>query len=120
MDIPDSPPPLHHANASGTAFQNPWAVKSLVASKQILSQFPLALARRVGEFRDSIKEVQVVKPDFGKGSADEGVIKATWVGHAVRGMNLDVCCLTWSLCHSAGIPRPVAKGRVLRACTDTL
>lgn len=83
MDIPDSPPPSHHANDSATAFQNPWAVKSLLASKQILSQFPIALAKRVDELRTHRRPIEVVKPDFGVATADEGVIKATWVGHAV-------------------------------------
>ncbi|KAI0340000.1 Metallo-hydrolase/oxidoreductase [Trametopsis cervina] len=82
MDIPDSPPPSHHANDSATAFQNPWAVKSLLASKQILSQFPIALAKRVDELRTHRRPIEVVKPDFGVETADEGVIKATWVGHA--------------------------------------
>ncbi|KAI0684086.1 beta-lactamase superfamily domain-containing protein [Cytidiella melzeri] len=82
MDIPDSPPPAHHANDSATAFQNPWEVQSLLASKQVLYQFPLALAKRVEEERHRMKQVKVVQPDFGRDTNDEGVIKATWVGHA--------------------------------------
>lgn len=88
MDIPDNLPPAHHANDSATAFQNPWEVKSLLASKQVLSQFPLALAKRVEEQRGHVKQVHVVKPDFGSDTTDEEVIKVTWVGHAVRSYGL--------------------------------
>lgn len=75
----DSPP--HHANDSGTSFQNPWPPKSLLASRQVFSQFPLALAKRIEGY--DIKTVQTVQPDFGQGTADEGAVKATWLGHAV-------------------------------------
>lgn len=81
MDIPDTDPPAHHANGSATAFQNPWPPKSLLASRQVFSQFPLALAKRIEGY--DIKRIRVVKPDFGEGSPDEGRIKATWLGHAV-------------------------------------
>ena len=81
-DAPNEEPPAHHANHSGTSFRNPWPPKSLLASRQVFSQFPLALAKRV-EGCD-IKLVATVQPDFGHGLSDEGVIKATWLGHAVR------------------------------------
>jgi N-acyl-phosphatidylethanolamine-hydrolysing phospholipase D len=75
--------PTHHANASASAFQNPWVQpKSLYESGQVLSQFPLAWARRLEDH--PARPVKVVQPDFGRGSPDEGVVKATWVGHAVR------------------------------------
>ena len=75
------PPHPHHANKTASSFQNPWAPKSLLASKQVFSQFPLALARRIeGE---NIRNVEVVAPDFHQGVPDEDVIKATWLGHAV-------------------------------------
>lgn len=84
--------PAHHANDTATSFQNPWPPKSLLASKQVFSQFPLALARRIEGTH--IKTVEVVKPDFAKTVPDEGVIKATWLGHAVRSRDLvDTLCL---------------------------
>jgi hypothetical protein len=84
MDIPDSLPP-HHVNSTATSFQNPWEAKSLLASKQLLSQFPFALAKRVEELRANAKQVKVVKPRFSDNESESGVseIKATWVGHAV-------------------------------------
>ncbi|KAJ3540117.1 hypothetical protein NM688_g6271 [Phlebia brevispora] len=79
MDIPDTPPPSHHADDSATSFQNPWPPKSLLASHQVFSQFPLALAKRI---EGEVKSVKVVRPDFARDVSDEGVIKATWLGHA--------------------------------------
>ncbi|PSR75345.1 hypothetical protein PHLCEN_2v9208 [Hermanssonia centrifuga] len=81
MDIPDSPPPSHHANDSATAFLNPWAAKSLLASRQVFSQFPLALAKRIEGY--PIKQVKVITPDFGQSVPEDDVLKATWLGHAV-------------------------------------
>ena len=53
-----------------------------MASGQVLSQFPLAFARR---FEGHPAEpIQVVKPTFGAEAFDASVIKATWLGHAVR------------------------------------
>ena len=81
-DMPPEEPPAHHADHSRTSFQNPWPPKSLLASRQVFSQFPIALAKRIEGYH--IKTVKTIRPDFGRGSPDEGVIKATWVGHAVR------------------------------------
>ena len=42
---PDTDPPAHHANANATAFQNTWPPKLLLASRQVLAQFPLRASR---------------------------------------------------------------------------
>ncbi|KAF7793291.1 hypothetical protein EIP86_004402 [Pleurotus ostreatoroseus] len=80
MEIPDTPPPDHHANDSANSFRNPWPPKSLLASHQVFSQFPIALAKRIEGYH--IKDVKVISPDFARDAPDEGVIKATWLGHA--------------------------------------
>ena len=90
MDIPENSPPPHHTNDSATAFQNPWEAKSLLASRQLFSQFPLALANRIEEQRLHVKQVTVVKPDFGSSTSDVGVIKVTWLGHAVCSMYIGI------------------------------
>ena len=81
MEIPDTPPPDHHANDSANSFRNPWPPKSLLASHQVFSQFPIALAKRIEGYH--IKDVKAISPDFARDAPDEGVIKATWLGHAV-------------------------------------
>lgn len=74
--------PAHHANSSASAFQNPWPPRSLLASKQVFSQFPLALAKQLEEYK--VTPTKVRRPDFGHGEPDEDAVKATWLGHAVR------------------------------------
>jgi N-acyl-phosphatidylethanolamine-hydrolysing phospholipase D len=80
---PDDERPAHHVNDSATSFQNPWVKpKSLLASGQVLSQFPLAFARRLEDH--PAKPVQVVRPDFGGDVPSSDALRATWLGHAVR------------------------------------
>jgi hypothetical protein len=75
--------PAHHANDAGTAFQNPWMQpKGLLASGQVLSQFPIAFARRLEDH--PMKPISVVRPDFGGDVLTTDAIRATWLGHAVR------------------------------------
>jgi N-acyl-phosphatidylethanolamine-hydrolysing phospholipase D len=76
--------PAHHVNSEATGFRNPWVQpKSLLESGQVIwNKFPLEWARRLHDH--PAEQVRVVKPDFGKDSPDEGRVKATWLGHAVR------------------------------------
>jgi hypothetical protein len=98
--------PAHHANDQGTAFQNPWVKpKSLLASGQVLAQFPLAFERELEVHH--ITPVRVVEPDFGGPIPRVDAIKATWLGHAVCGLHtlLRAACTShssyralWSRC----------------------
>jgi hypothetical protein len=75
--------PMHHANDNGTSFQNPWMKpKGLLASGQVLTQFPLAFERELQAHH--VTPVRVVEPDFGGPVARSDALKATWLGHAVR------------------------------------
>ncbi|KAF8580254.1 Metallo-hydrolase/oxidoreductase, partial [Ramaria rubella] len=76
-----SPRPNHHANDSATSFRNPWdPSKGLLASGQVFSKFPIEWAKTLHDH--PAKPCKLVKPDFGEHTSNEGVVKATWLGHA--------------------------------------
>jgi len=98
-DIPDTPPPPHHANDSASLFCNPWLPKSLLASKQW--QWPLAFAKEM-RLEEGVRSVKVVKPEFslygpdeveedGGREDDDDKVKATWLGHAVSSHDFYSC-----------------------------
>src|SRR5882724_3324620 len=96
MDSPRKPD--HHANNTATSFRNPWEQsKGLLASGQAFSKFPFEWAKTFDDH--PAKHCQVVNPDFGVHTPDEGVLKATWLGHAVRSEERRVgkeCRCRWS------------------------
>lgn len=75
--------PAHHTNESATGFRNPWdQSKGLLASGQVFTRFPFEWAKELHE--SSARPCKLVTPDFGAKAPDDGVLKATWLGHAVR------------------------------------
>jgi N-acyl-phosphatidylethanolamine-hydrolysing phospholipase D len=104
--------PAHHVDSSGTAFQNPWMQpKGLLASGQVLAQWPLAFERDIAAHH--ITPIQVVKPDFGGHDTRQDAIKATWLGHAVcsvRARTLRRCTLRLHQGFMVEMPHDPSKG----------
>jgi N-acyl-phosphatidylethanolamine-hydrolysing phospholipase D len=79
--------PAHHANNSGTAFQNPWPSASLPTWGELLKvSFPLNWYNS-DPLPDYLKPVEVVEPDWGvpllkARESQSDCIVATWLGHA--------------------------------------
>jgi N-acyl-phosphatidylethanolamine-hydrolysing phospholipase D len=79
--------PAHHANNSGTAFQNPWPSASTPTWGELVKlSFPLDWYSG-DELPEHIVPIKVVKPDWGaalRKSRDSKTdyIVATWLGHA--------------------------------------
>lgn len=86
--------PSHHANDAGTAFKNPWPSADNPTWWELVREpFPLGWASSLSELRANAKarEVEVVRPDWGKKAlaelgrevlADERWVVGTWLGHA--------------------------------------
>ncbi|KAH7102670.1 beta-lactamase superfamily domain-containing protein [Auriculariales sp. MPI-PUGE-AT-0066] len=79
--------PAHHANATGSAFTNPWADQQPALAQQVgyidwirqrTQSIPSVEFAR--EHPVHVQPVQVVKPDFSP--PGKGKVKATWLGHA--------------------------------------
>lgn len=83
----DTNRPSHHANSTGTLFQNPWDAVEEPSNYRPwelppgMLNFPIEWAQEHPDHPH--KPVEVVKPDFALDSTDFSAVKATWLGHAV-------------------------------------
>ncbi|KAL8281156.1 hypothetical protein RQP46_006514 [Phenoliferia psychrophenolica] len=89
--------PSHHANARGTLFKNPWpSAQPPTWTELATGGFPLAWAHSHLKSHPHARDVRVVKPDWGRPSAEASAasspsgsekgkgkeIIGTWLGHA--------------------------------------
>jgi N-acyl-phosphatidylethanolamine-hydrolysing phospholipase D len=79
--------PAHHANDAGTAFKNPWPSADLPTWAELASNpFPLGWALSELQSNPKVRDVKVVRPDWGEAHlgallTDRWIV-ATWLGHA--------------------------------------
>ena len=90
FSIEPAPPP-HHADATGTAFKNPWpSADAPTLAELALQPFPLNWSTPLATLRKNPKAraVKVVKPDWGKAQLEarqlerDRCLVGTWLGHA--------------------------------------
>jgi hypothetical protein len=86
---PSSTRPAHHANDTNSAFKNPWPSAEAPTWAELLSsKFPLGWYENLAKKHPNIKDVKVMKPDWGisalksSGVAKEKAIIGTCLGHA--------------------------------------
>jgi hypothetical protein len=86
---PNNNRPSHHANDTGTAFQNPWLSADKLTSAELLqSKFPLGWYGNFAKKHPGTQDVKIVVPDWGAKSLKEhGLVRdrcivGTTLGHA--------------------------------------